>query len=565
MRILVLSTRVTSHRAAAFRAFGERLGDVHFIGPGELPADLSEQDAIVVDGPQPARPLSALTALRAAVERGAALVAIGSVPTERDGFWADLLGVVAGPEPPAGEYYARVTSAHSHISDRVTREFAVVDGFVPLIPLADGKVIVDVSVALTDLAAVVETSRGAGRVVACGLGNSDEALRTPELGQLLARALRPDLHCCGRNIGVGIVGYGPLGGMGYTHSLGVTRTDGLELVAVVDPNLERRKAAEADFPGVRTYASLGELVNDDDVEVAFVATPPAHHAALTLALLRAGKHVACEKPLCLTVAEADQLVAAAAAGRRMLTVHQNRRWDSDFVAVRRAVTTGLLGDVFNVETFVGGFAHPCRTWHSDAAVSGGAGYDWGSHHVDWVLQLLHGMPSVVQAHGHKRVWHDVTNHDQLRIRMTWADGREAEFFQSDIAAVRRPKFYVQGTAGTLVGRYRTVTLEHIEPGRGYVATEAHHAEAPAELLLARYESGYGLSETRLPPAAEQPFAFHRNLADHLHLGEPLAVTAASVRRVIAVLEAAQRSSTSGGAPIVLGDVASCTLRRSPPG
>jgi hypothetical protein len=135
--------------------------------------------------------------------------------------------------------------------------------------------------------------------------------------------------------------------------------------------------------------------------------------------------------------------------------------------------------------------------------------------------------------------------------MTWPDGREAEFLQSDIAAVRRPKFYVQGTAGTLVGTYRTVTLEAIEPGRGYVATQAHHAEAPAELMLARYESGYGISETRLPPAIEQPYAFHRNLADHRHLGEPLAVTPASVRRVIAVLEAAQRSSTRGGAAVVI--------------
>ena len=169
---------------------------------------------------------------------------------------------------------------------------------------------------------------------------------------------------------------------------------------------------------------------------------------------------------------------------------------------------------------MGGYAHPCRTWHSDTAVSGGAGYDWGSHHVDWVLQLISGAPRVVQAHGHKRVWHDVTNHDQIRVRMIWPDGREAEFLQSDIAAVRRPKFYVQGTAGTLVGSYRTITLEAIEPGRGYVATQPHHAEAPAELVLARYESGYGISETRLPPAVDQPFAFHRNLADHLHLGEP---------------------------------------------
>jgi predicted dehydrogenase len=341
--------------------------------------------------------------------------------------------------------------------------------------------------------------------------------------------------------------------MGYHHGLGVTGTDGVELVAVVDPSVERRKAAETDFPGVRTYASVTDLLSDDDVEVAFVATPPAHHAALSLDLLRAGKHVACEKPLCLTVAEADQLMATAAAHGRVLTVYQNRRWDPDFVAVRRAVDAGLLGEIFNVETFVGGYEHPCRTWHSDTTVSGGAGYDWGSHHVDWVVLLMGGAPRRVQAHAHKRVWHDVTNVDQLRVRMTWDDGREAEFFQSDIAAVRRPKFYVQGTDGTLIGHYRTVTFERIEPGRGYVAREAHHAEAPAELLLARYESGYGISETRLPSALEQPFAFHRNLADHLHMGEPLAVTPASVRRVIAVLEAAQRSSTMQGASVTIED------------
>jgi predicted dehydrogenase len=555
MRVLVLSARLTDQRRAAFQTLTQGDAELRFVGPGDLPGDLGDADAIVVDGPQPAHRRETLTALRAAVERGAALVAIGVAPGERDGFWAGLLGVTSGPEPPAGEYYATVTPAHSHLADRVTREFAVVDRFLPLVPLGAGTVILSVRLALRDVAAVVESTVGAGRVVACGLGNTDEALRTPDLVQLLGRTLRPDLHCCGRNIGVGIVGYGPLGGMGYHHGLGVTQTEGIELVAVVDPLLERRKAAETDFPGVRAYASLDELVSDDDVEVAIVATPPAHHAALTLTLLRAGKHVACEKPLCLTVAEADAIIAVAAANHRVLTVYQNRRWDPDFVAIRRAVASGLLGEVFNVETFVGGYAHPCRTWHSDAAASGGAGYDWGSHHIDWVLQLLGGLPRLVQAHGHKRVWHDVTNVDQLRVRMTWTDGREAEFFQSDIAAVRRPKFYVQGTAGTLVGRYRTVTFEHIEPGRGYVAQEAHHAEAPAELLLARYESGYGISETRLPSALEQPFAFHRNLADHLHLGEPLAVTPASVRRVIAVLEAAQQSSTRQGAPVAIEDEA----------
>jgi predicted dehydrogenase len=213
------------------------------------------------------------------------------------------------------------------------------------------------------------------------------------------------------------------------------------------------------------------------------------------------------------------------------------------------VDEGLLGEVFNTETFVGGFEHPCRAWHSEAAVSGGLAYDWGAHHVDWILLLMGSVPARVSAVGHKRVWHDVTNLDQLRVRMRWDDGREAEYVASDIAAVRRPKFYVQGTAGTLVGQYRPVSFDRIDPARGYVSEAAHHAEAPADLVLARYRAGGGLEETSLPLEPEVPFAFHRNLADHLHLGEPLAVEPQSVREVVAVLEAASRSAAEGGQPV----------------
>jgi predicted dehydrogenase len=266
-------------------------------------------------------------------------------------------------------------------------------------------------------------------------------------------------------------------------------------------------------------------------------------------MLRAGKHVVVEKPLCFTVAQADELIAAARESGVVLTVHQNRRWDQDFLTLRRTVESGTLGDLFNVETFVGGFEHPCRAWHSDIAHSGGAVYDWGSHHVDWILQLLGDLPMAVSTNAHKRVWHDVTNHDQVRLRMAWGDGREAEFLQSDVAGVRRPKFYVQGTRGTLVGWYRPVSFERLEPGRGYVREEAHHAEAPVGLTLVRYDSGYGLIECTLPPAPEQRFAFHRNLADHLHLGEPLAVTAESARRVVAVLDAATTSLARTGASV----------------
>ena len=185
-------------------------------------------------------------------------------------------------------------------------------------------------------------------------------------------------------------------------------------------------------------------------------------------------------------------------------------------------------------------------------MSGGTVYDWGSHHVDWMLQLFGGLPATVTAVGHKRVWHDVTNLDQLRVRLQWDDGREAEFLSSDVAGIRRPKFYVQGTRGTLVGHYRPVAFERLDPALGYVREPAHHAEAPADLVLATYASGTGLSEVRLGLPPVEPFAFHRNLADHLLLGDPLAVRPESARDVVAVLEAATSSAAAGGAPVALG-------------
>ena len=293
------------------------------------------------------------------------------------------------------------------------------------------------------------------------------------------------------------------------------------------------------------------MLADDGVDVVVIATPPNTHADIALTCLRAGKHVAVEKPLCITTAEADQLLQTAAANERMLTVHQNRRWDADFRALRRAVDAGLLGEVFNVETFVGGFEHPCRAWHSELSVSGGAIYDWGSHHLDWILLLLGGEPATVTTTRHKRVWHDITNDDQVRVRLAWDDGREAEFLQSDIAGVRRPKLYVQGTEGTIAGHYRPVVTETVEHVHGYQRHESHHAEAPVELTLARYERGYGLTHTTLPPLPSEPWPFHRNLADHLLLGEALEVDPADVRRVIGVLEAAQRSGDEGGRTVEL--------------
>lgn len=532
--ILVFSTRLTAGRRAALERLVRAEGRPEFVDPADARSwtDRADVAAVVFDGP-------GASVGHARVPHAARLIAIG----------CGLDGAAPTETEPSGEIVARVTSPEHPLTARVDPEFVVVDAFGAIAVTDDSFVpLLTVGYRFVDRPVVVAS----GRVVVSGLGNTDEALDDPQLATVLRRAMRAHPGPAAGPLGVGVVGYGPYGGMGFIHGTAVSATSGLELVAACDRDGGRRKAAEQDFAGVRAYTTVDELAADDAVDIAIVALPPVSHAEVAMALLRAGKHLVLEKPLCLAVADADRMIREASLGGLVLTVHQSRRWDQDFRAVRRAVDDGLLGDVFNIETFVGGFEHPCRAWHSEDTVSGGTVYDWGSHHIDWILQLFGSTPSSVTAVGHKRVWHDVTNLDQLRVRMRWDDGREAEFLSSDVAAVRRPKFYVQGTQGTLVGHYRPITFERLDPALGYVRETSHHAEAPVDLVVGRYQSGAGIAEIRIPLPPVQPFAFHRNLADHLLLGDPLAVTPESSREVVGVLEAATHSASEGGRSVDVG-------------
>ena len=454
------------------------------------------------------------------------------------------LGLEAGDILPIGEWFVRPDAARPEAA-RLRRETPVVGEFETLVVTdpSIATVVATTSIHFNDVPSIIECQTSSGRVLVCAI--APERLATaPEIGRYLER-LAAGGSAPTNTIGVGIVGYGPFGGMGYTHGLAATETDGLAFVGVCDSSDERREAAMVDFPTVQGHVDLASLSKADDVDVVIVATPPLFHAPIALELLRAGKHVVVEKPMCLTVADAEELLAVSAEVGKTITVHQNRRWDGDFLALRRAIDTGLLGDVFNMETFVGSFEHPCRWWHSDETFSGGAVYDWGSHHIDWILRIFGSRPQRVRAISHKRVWRDVTNADQIDVHMRWDDGREARFIQSDVAGIRKPKFYVQGTSGTAAAEYAPVTIDQLVDGRGHVAHEWHHAEVAADLHLSRYEPGYGTVDMVLPHGLIYG-SLLVGLADHLLLGEPVPVPPEESRDVVSVLEAAHASGADGG-------------------
>lgn len=473
------------------------------------------------------------------------------VPQPGDEFAEALAGAHITAPLPNTEWF--VTLAARPEAVRLDGEVPISTPLLTFAPFdPDVEVAATTSVRFEHRPTMLVRRVGAGRIITIGMTVVEAVDAHETLGPFLRRLLRTDFPTTSvSDLGVAVVGYGPFGGMGYLHGLAASETDGLALVAAADSSADRLNAARLDFPELTAHDSGTSLASDDNVDIAIIATPPVHHAELALELLRAGKHVVVEKPMCLTTADADALIETANALGRTISVHQSRRWDTDWLAIRRLIDRGDLGGVFNIETFVGGFEHPCRAWHSEDSISGGAVYDWGSHHIDWIIQHYGTAPKKVLCSAHTQVWHDTTNVDQLSVWMQWADGREATFRQSDVCAIRRPKFHIEGTLGTLEGHYEPVRQDSVVAGRGFQAHVSHHAERPVDLVLARYDGTHGLIKSHITPAPHPGWGFHRNLANHLLLGEPLAVRPEQSRDVVSVLEAAHHSGANGGELIEL--------------
>lgn len=317
-----------------------------------------------------------------------------------------------------------------------------------------------------------------------------------------------------------VVGYGPAFNMGKAHCEYITETEGLKLVAVCDLNPERTTVAKKDFPGIQTYNELSEMLRKVDIDLVTIVTPHNTHAELTIQCLKAGKHVVVEKPMCITAGEATAMIETAKRSKRMLSVFHNRRWDGDFMTIKGVIDKGLIGEVFHLEAFAGDYKHPGHWWRSDKRISGGAFYDWGAHLIDWILQLVPGRVASVTGFLHKLVWHDVTNEDQVEVVIRFQSGAVADVQLSHIARAPKPRWRILGTKGAILDKRK---------GSIQVFTEVQGI--PAEMDIEYKESKWE--------------SYYKNIAGHLLRGEELAVTPESARRVIAIMEAAEKSAKSG--------------------
>ena len=141
-----------------------------------------------------------------------------------------------------------------------------------------------------------------------------------------------------------VIGYG---GQGAWHCSQILKSDVAHLCGVYDIKQVRRTAAAQ--AGIHVYESNETIFADPAVDVVVIATPNDVHDELAVAALRAGKHVICEKPVEMSVKSLDHMIAAAEQSGKVLTVHQNRRWDVDFLAMKQVAHSGQIGELIHIE------------------------------------------------------------------------------------------------------------------------------------------------------------------------------------------------------------------------
>jgi predicted dehydrogenase len=331
---------------------------------------------------------------------------------------------------------------------------------------------------------------------------------------------------------VALIGFGFVGEV--FHGPLISSVDGFALTHVASRQTEE---VNAQWPDVTVVNDYYAAATHPEVDLIILATPNDTHVPLAQAALRAGKHVVVDKPFTLTLQEARQLSALAQSENRVLSVFQNRRWDSDFLGARAMIDTGALGEIAVYESRIERFRPEVRQrWRESDALGSGLWYDLGPHLVDQALCLF-GIPHKVTAHLVKQR-QDALADDWFHVVLDY--GRTQAVLQAGmLSAGGSPRFLIQGTKGSWLKQgtdpQEDALRQGITPGGigwGVDKDLGHLFKAD------------GTQEYISVPAGDHSRYYHALL--HALHGEAVnPVPPAQACALMAIIEAAQRSAREG--------------------
>lgn len=335
---------------------------------------------------------------------------------------------------------------------------------------------------------------------------------------------------------VGLIGYGLAGSV--FHAPLIQHTPGLVLHSIVSSQRDRLLRS---FTDVRICATPQQLFEDPALDAVVIATPNRDHAPLAIAALQAGKHVLVDKPFTLDVAEAEAVVQAAQAAERVVSVFQNRRFDADFLTLRRLLDDGVLGEVAECHSHFDRYRPQVRDrWRESDAPGAGLWMDLGPHLLDQMLQLF-GWPEAISADLAAQRG-DARSDDYFHAVLHYPRHR-AIVHAGSLVAASGPRFRVHGSLGSYLKDGRDVQEAQLRdgvapgaPGWGLDPLHGQHVVVDAEDRLQRS------SVDNVPGDYRRLYAAFRDAMQGV--GAPT-VSAVEALQVMRLLEAGAASAHSG--------------------
>ncbi|MBS6196456.1 MAG: Gfo/Idh/MocA family oxidoreductase [Clostridiales bacterium] len=243
---------------------------------------------------------------------------------------------------------------------------------------------------------------------------------------------------------IAMVGFGGMAGWHYNL---IESIDDLTVAGIWDIKEERREYAAS--KGIHVYNGLEDLLADEQVDLVLIATPNDVHKSIAIQAMEAGKNVVSEKPVTLCSEDLQEMIDASERTGKFFTVHQNRRWDEDFLTMKEILKEDKLGEIFRIESRVHGSRGIPGDWRQEKEHGGGMVLDWGVHLLDQALLVY---PEVKLNTVYATVT-NVTNQlvdDGFTADLGFANGVHMLIEVGTSNFVSLPRWYVLGTNGTAV-------------------------------------------------------------------------------------------------------------------
>ena len=336
-----------------------------------------------------------------------------------------------------------------------------------------------------------------------------------------------------RPIRTGIIGYGLSGRI--FHAPFITANSRFSLEVVATSHAGRQTVARSQHPTIDTVNTPGELI-DRGLDLVVLASPAHAHLEQGLAALAAGSALVIDKPFAASVAEAEQLIAAAEGAGRPLMVFQNRRWDGDFLTVQKLLAEGTLGTIHRFESTFERWSPGLRDrWQDTTTSAQGAGitFDLGSHLIDQALHLFG--PATIADAELAILRKGGVSDDEAFISLLHASGTRSHLTISRFAGQNGPRFRVLGdrSAFTIYG------LDTQEPAlmAGGSPTDDRFGVAPEEAWGTVGITGSDEAPiTKVPTETGRYAAFYAGAAAAIRDGAPLPVDPRDALDTLRIIE-----------------------------